>query len=273
MDAQEWRTTSQRVRITSARISVASSTEADPETETLPPTTTGTTTQQETPARKKKGQVVQQWKQQPKCKQVRFEPPQRWRQAIQSAWTPLHVLSHLSIDGHGKNRRPGGRWAAANDGQGAQEAEAQESKEREADRSHSLFWLVAMMQLCRALIKYGDPHPSSGGYMIMTANVLEVNAQFLYIPGCMFMSFADPLTRTTKVKIIRVIQGLDLSRLAEVHSVYKNVMHDIVSVDQATTDLDEIMQRNPRYNKWLLVLLTGLASVAHGPILIFVQAH
>jgi hypothetical protein len=40
----------------------------------------------------------------------------------------------------------------------------------------------------------------------------------MYIPGCMFLSFDDPLTRTAEVKIIRVVQGLDLSRLAETHN-------------------------------------------------------
>lgn len=122
-----------------------------------------------------------------------------------------------------------------------------------------------IMQLCRALMKYGAPTHRLEEYMAMTSNVLEVKAQFLYIPGCMFMSFDDPLTRTAEVKIIRVVQGLDLSRLAETHNVYKNVVHDVIGVEQATQDLDQIMQRKPRYNRWMLVLLTGLASVAVGP--------
>jgi uncharacterized membrane protein YjjP (DUF1212 family) len=122
-----------------------------------------------------------------------------------------------------------------------------------------------IMQLCRALMKYGAPTHRLEEYMTMTSNVLEVKAQFMYIPGCMFMSFDDPLTRTAEVKIIRVVQGLDLSRLAETHNVYKNVVHDVVGVEQATQDLDQIMQRKPRYNKWMLVCLTGLASVAVGP--------
>ncbi|CAG7997137.1 unnamed protein product [Penicillium olsonii] len=122
-----------------------------------------------------------------------------------------------------------------------------------------------IMQLCRALMKYGAPTHRLEEYMTMTSNVLDIKAQFLYIPGCMFMSFDDPLTRTAEVKIIRVIQGLDLSRLAETHNVYKNVVHDVIGVEQATQDLDQIMQRKPRYNRWMLVCLTGLASVAVGP--------
>lgn len=122
-----------------------------------------------------------------------------------------------------------------------------------------------IMQLCRALMKYGAPTHRLEEYMRMTSNVLDINAQFMYIPGCMFMSFDDPLTRTAEVKIIRVIQGLDLSRLAETHNAYKNVVHDVIGVEQATQDLDEIMQRKPRYNRWTLIILTGLASVAVGP--------
>ncbi|KAJ5972456.1 uncharacterized protein N7479_002374 [Penicillium vulpinum] len=122
-----------------------------------------------------------------------------------------------------------------------------------------------LMQMCRALMKYGAPTHRLEEYMMMTSNVLDLKAQFMYIPGCMLMSFDDPLTRTAEVKIIRVIQGLDLSRLAETHNIYKNVVHDLISVEQATLDLDEIMQRKPRYNRWMLIFLTGCASVAVGP--------
>ncbi|KAH8692310.1 hypothetical protein BGW36DRAFT_387355 [Talaromyces proteolyticus] len=122
-----------------------------------------------------------------------------------------------------------------------------------------------IMQLCRAFMMYGAPTHRLEEYMAMTSNVLDIKAQFLYIPGCMFMSFDDPLTRTAEVKVIRVIQGLDLSRLAITHSVYKKVVHDVIGVEQATEELDDIMKRKPRYNKWILVLLTGLASVTVGP--------
>ncbi|KAJ5272093.1 hypothetical protein N7524_005362 [Penicillium chrysogenum] len=122
-----------------------------------------------------------------------------------------------------------------------------------------------IMQLCRALMKYGAPTHRLEEYMMMTSNVLDIKAQFMYIPGCMFLSFDDPLTRTAEVKIIRVVQGLDLSRLAETHNIYKNVVHDVIGVEQATHDLDEVMQRKPRYNRWLVIFLTGCASVAVGP--------
>lgn len=122
-----------------------------------------------------------------------------------------------------------------------------------------------IMQLCRALMRYGAPTHRLEEYMQMTARVLEVSGQFLYLPGCMIMSFDDPTTRTAEVKLVRMVQGVDLGRLADTHNVYKNVVHDLIGVEEATQELDEIMSRKPRFNKWILVLMYGLASATVGP--------
>lgn len=122
-----------------------------------------------------------------------------------------------------------------------------------------------LMQLCRALMKFGAPTHRLEEYMQMTARVLEVDAQFLYLPGCMIMSFDDPATRTTEVKLVRIPQGVDLSRLADTHSIYKNVVHDLIGVDEATKLLEEIMNRKPRFPTWFLVFMYGVASATVGP--------
>lgn len=122
-----------------------------------------------------------------------------------------------------------------------------------------------IVQLCRALMRYGAPTHRLEEYMKMTAQVLSVEGQFLYLPGCMIMSFDDPTTRTAEVKLVRMVQGVDLGRLADTHMVYKNVVHDLIGVEEATQELDEIMGRPPRFNKWILVLIYGLASASVGP--------
>ena len=122
-----------------------------------------------------------------------------------------------------------------------------------------------IMQLCKALMKFGAPTHRLEEYMQMTARVLEVESQYLYFPGCMIMAFDDPATRTTEVKLVRVSQGVDLARLSDTHSVYKNVAHDVIGVEEAIQELDLIMKRNPRYNKWVLVMVYGLASAFVGP--------
>ncbi|KAL4863294.1 hypothetical protein BDV12DRAFT_206639 [Aspergillus spectabilis] len=122
-----------------------------------------------------------------------------------------------------------------------------------------------IMQLCRAFMRYGAPTHRLEEYMQMTARVLDINAQFMYLPSCMIMSFDDPVTRTAEVKLIRVPQGLDLGRLGDVHQCYKRVTHDMVDIQTAISELTELMDRKPRYNRWLVILLYGLGSAAVGP--------
>lgn len=122
-----------------------------------------------------------------------------------------------------------------------------------------------LMQLCRSLMKYGAPTHRLEEYMQMTARVLEVDAQFLYLPGCMLMAFDDSTTRTTEFKLVRVKQGVELSRLADTHSVYKNVVHDLIGVEEAVKQLDEIENRKPRFPRWFLIIMYGMASATVGP--------
>ena len=122
-----------------------------------------------------------------------------------------------------------------------------------------------LMQLCRALMRFGAPTHRLEEYMQMTAKVLEVDGQFLYFPGCMVMSFDDPSTRTTEVKMVRMAQGVDLGRLADTHDVYKNVVHDLIGVEEAIQQLEEIMNRKPKFNVTIIVLVYGLASASIGP--------
>lgn len=122
-----------------------------------------------------------------------------------------------------------------------------------------------IMQLCKALMAFGAPTHRLEEYMQMTAKVLEVDSQFLYLPGCMIMSFDDPSTRTTEVKLVRVAQGVDLARLSDTHLIYKNVIHDVIGIEEAVQELDEVMTKKPRYNKIIVVLVYGLATATVGP--------
>ncbi|KAJ5539044.1 hypothetical protein N7513_007376 [Penicillium frequentans] len=122
-----------------------------------------------------------------------------------------------------------------------------------------------IIQLCKAFMMFGAPMHRLEEHMQKTAFVLDVDSQFLYVPGCMIMSFDDPTTRTTEVKLVRVAQGIDLGLLADTHDVYKNVVHDVMGVEEATSELEEIMNRKSRYNKWIIVIVYGLASAMVGP--------
>jgi uncharacterized membrane protein YjjP (DUF1212 family) len=122
-----------------------------------------------------------------------------------------------------------------------------------------------LRKLCKALMMYGAPTHRLEEYLNMSARVLEIEAQFLYMPGCMIVAFDDSSVHTSEVKLVRTSQGVDLGKLHDVHEIYKDVVHDRVGVDEATPRLDAIMGRKAKFNRWLRVPMYGLASATVGP--------
>lgn len=117
-----------------------------------------------------------------------------------------------------------------------------------------------IMNMCRALMLFGAPTHRLEEYMIMTSRVLEIDGQFIYFPGCMLISFGDAATRTSEVHLVRCAQGLNLSKLADTHRIYKSVIHDLIGVEEASKKLDDLLKSKNRYPPWLCVLIHGLGS-------------
>lgn len=122
-----------------------------------------------------------------------------------------------------------------------------------------------LRKLCKALMMYGAPTHRLEEYMNMSARVLEIEAQFLYMPGCMIMAFDDSSVHTSEVKLVRTNQGVDLGKLRDVHEIYKDVVHDRMGVEEAMPRLDAIIERKAKFNAWLRVPVYGLASATVGP--------
>ena len=122
-----------------------------------------------------------------------------------------------------------------------------------------------ILKMCHALMTYGAPTHRMEEYMSMSARVLEISGQFLYMPGCMIISFDDPGTHTTEVKLVRTAQDVNLGKLLDTHEVYKEVVHDKIRVTEAIDRLNEIVRRKDQYGRWLRVLFCGFASASVGP--------
>ncbi|SCU82736.1 LANO_0B07360g1_1 [Lachancea nothofagi CBS 11611] len=117
-----------------------------------------------------------------------------------------------------------------------------------------------ILRLCKALMLYGAPTHRLEEYMVMTSRVLEIDGQFLYVPGCMVVSFGDATTRTSEVQLVRCAQGLNLWKLHQVHSVYKRVIHDLTSAEEANMTIDRILKEKNLYPAWVCVLLYGFCA-------------
>ena len=99
----------------------------------------------------------------------------------------------------------------------------------------------------------------------MSSRVLEIDGQFLYIPGCMIISFDDQSTHTTEVKLVRATEGVNLGKLHDTHKVYKKVIHDEIGVEEAMKSLDKIHKEEDDYRPWICVIVYGFASMCVGP--------
>ncbi len=122
-----------------------------------------------------------------------------------------------------------------------------------------------IIKMCKALMMYGAPTHRLEEYLTMTARVLEIDGQFLYLPGCMIISFDDKQTHTTEVKIVRSAQGIDLGKLKDIHEIYKSVLHDLYGVDEAIERISTIIAAKDKFHPWVRVLVFGLASAAVAP--------
>lgn len=118
-----------------------------------------------------------------------------------------------------------------------------------------------ILKLARALMMFGSPSHRLETQIQATAKVLEINAQVVYLPNTMLVSFGDDATHTSETKFLKQVTGLDLGKLLATHNIYWDVVHDRVSVEDASRELDSLMTTPPIYNTWQTILIGGLCSV------------
>ncbi|KAL1610535.1 hypothetical protein SLS60_002204 [Paraconiothyrium brasiliense] len=177
-------------------------------------------------------------------------------------------MSH-EMESQYKKLRPGMGKRQGSDNSITTKAKRKARKEEEYKIKIHLAGTLArqnyLRKLCKALMMYGAPTHRLEEYMNMSARVLEIEAQFLYMPGCMIMAFDDSSVHTSEVKLVRTAQGVDLGKLRDVHEIYKDVVHDRMGVEEAMPRLDAIISRKAKFNAWVRVPVYGLASATVGP--------
>ncbi|KAG5967048.1 hypothetical protein E4U57_001377 [Claviceps arundinis] len=122
-----------------------------------------------------------------------------------------------------------------------------------------------LVKLSRAIIIYGAPTHRLEEYMSMSLRALEIEGEFSYIPNCMTISFDESTADAAQVKLVRVLEGIDLGRLQDVHDISMDVAHDRLGVKEAARRLDEVLGKSPKFKVWFRILIYGLASACVAP--------
>ncbi|KAL7419421.1 pheromone-regulated protein prm10 [Cryptotrichosporon argae] len=75
--------------------------------------------------------------------------------------------------------------------------------------------------LAKSVVNYGAPSHSVESWLAATADILQVEASFIYFPSVLIVAFRDSDVHSTDILFIRPKGGLELYRLALVHDVYR----------------------------------------------------
>ena len=128
------------------------------------------------------------------------------------------------------------------------------------------------------MMMFGGPSHRLVSQIQSTGRVLDIELSCMYLPDMMLISFEDNATGTSNVKFIRQGSALDLEKLGEAHALYWNVsslslclyncslciqvIHDNMSVSQASAALDVLMRKKPLYTFTQLILIGGMCSAS-----------
>lgn len=139
--------------------------------------------------------------------------------------------------------------------------------------SCSLYRLVAVINrqiflttLAKALMTFGAPSHRIESQLLSAARILEVDAEFIHIPGVIICSFGDQDSRTTETHFVKCSGRLSLGSLHDVHQTYRKVVHDEISAKKATAVLEGILNAPPLYRAWLRCILAFFVSALICPL-------
>ncbi|CAO3696850.1 unnamed protein product [Rhizopus microsporus] len=117
-----------------------------------------------------------------------------------------------------------------------------------------------LRKLVKALMLYGAPAHRLEYILRQVSRTLGVDAEYVYIPNVMFLTFFDQSTHTTETHFIRCPQNFDMHKLGEIFRLEKLVSHGEVSVDEALEFIDKVADEPPFYPIWLNPIVYAIAS-------------
>ncbi|KAH9940072.1 uncharacterized protein BXZ73DRAFT_99073 [Epithele typhae] len=119
-----------------------------------------------------------------------------------------------------------------------------------------------IMKFARAMMMFGGPTHRMQALIMATGKVLDIQLSCMYLPDVMLISFEDASTSTSNIKFIRQGSSLDIGKLQEANELYWKVIHDEISVKDASIELDTLMRRKPMYKTWQTIVFGGMCSAA-----------
>lgn len=114
---------------------------------------------------------------------------------------------------------------------------------------------------------FGAPSHRIESQLMAAARILEVEAEFIYLPGMIICSFGEQDLGSSETHFVKCNGRLSLGALHKVHLIYRSVVHDEISAENATEQLEALLNARPPYSTlfrcslafWLSALICPLA--------------
>lgn len=105
-----------------------------------------------------------------------------------------------------------------------------------------------LLKLAKSLMTFGAPSHRIESQLVAAARILEVEAEFIHVPGVIICSFGDQDLGCSETHFVKCSGRLALGALHKVHSIYRAVVHDELSAKRATSELDALIKAPPVYS-------------------------
>lgn len=123
-----------------------------------------------------------------------------------------------------------------------------------------------LIKLARALMTFGAPSHRIESQLIAAARILEVEAEFIHLPGVIICSFGDQELGCSETHFVKCGGRLSLGALHKVHLIYRSVVHDEISAKKATEQLEDLLNAPPMYSIAFRCLLAFSLSALICPL-------
>lgn len=123
-----------------------------------------------------------------------------------------------------------------------------------------------VLKMARALMLFGAPSHRVESQLNALASVLGVDAQFIHFPGIVIVSFGDWEANTSQCHFVKSKTEIALGRLTELHTVYKAVLADDITVAEAAVKLDALLKAKPEWSNLSRILFSIVKCGMMAPI-------
>ncbi|KAK0490848.1 DUF1212-domain-containing protein [Armillaria novae-zelandiae] len=123
-----------------------------------------------------------------------------------------------------------------------------------------------LIKLAKSLMTFGAPSHRIESQLIAAARILEVEAEFIHLPGVIICSFGDQELGCSETHFVKCGGRLSLGALHKVHLIYRSVVHDETSAKKASEQLNDLLNAPPLYSVSFRCLLAFCLSALICPL-------